>query len=160
MVYWIEYGHESKKIYPDYCKREVWEVKGRCTLNWLFVICVCTILTGCGSGSLFNGNKVSYADSFYMDYAILNKQEDTVMELLSGDELQVEIAQTKGSVDVIIGMDGEEPIYEGNDLTEISFTLNIGKTGDYHISVTGNKAEGYVSFERQEKSRRTTETQK
>lgn len=126
-------------------------MKGRCILNWLLVICVCVILTGCGSGSVFDGNKVSYADSFYMDYSILNQQEDTVMELLSGDELQVEIAQTKGSVDVMIGMDGEEPIYEGNGLTEISFTLNIRKTGDYHISVTGNKAKGYVSFERQEK---------
>jgi len=126
-------------------------MRERNALNWLLVICVCAILTGCGISGIFNGNKVSYADSFRMDYSILNKQEDTVMELLSGDELQVEIAQMEGSVDVMIGMDGEEPIYEGSDLTEISFTLNIGKTGDYHVSVTGNKAKGYVSFERQEK---------
>ena len=72
------------------------------------------------------------------------------MKLISGDELQVEIAQTKGSVDVRIGKEGEEPIYEGNNLIEISFALMIGKTGDYYISVTGNRAKGYVSFERQE----------
>lgn len=86
-----------------------------------------------------------------MEYSILNKKEDTVMELLSRDQLQVEIAQAKGSVDVMIGMDGEEPIYEGHSLMEIRFTLNSEKTGNYYISVTGKKATGSVSFEKQEK---------
>lgn len=123
---------------------------GRLVLSTMLVICVCVMLTGCGISNILNKNKVSYADSFRMDYSILNKQEDTVMELLSGDKLQVEIAQTHGSVDVTIGIDGEEPIYEGTNLTKISFTLNIGKAGDYHISVTGNEAEGYVLFERRD----------
>ena len=122
----------------------------RCVASWLFIICICAILTDCSSDSVFDGNKVSDADRFYMEYSILNKQEDTVMKLFSGDQLQVEIAQTKGSVDVRIGMDGEKPIYEGNNLIEISFALMIEKTGDYYISVMGNRARGYVSFERQE----------
>ena len=122
----------------------------RCVVSWMFIICVCAILKDCSSDSVFDGNKVSNVDRFYMEYSILNKQEDTVMKLLSRDQLQVEIAQTKGSVDVMIGMDGEEPIYEGNNRTEIRFTLMIGKTGDYYISVIGNRAKGYVSFERQE----------
>ena len=122
----------------------------RCVASWLFIICICAILTDCSSDSVFDGHKISDMDRFYMEYSILNKQEDTVTKLISGDELQVEMAQTKGSVDVRIGMDGEKPIYEGNNLTEIRFTLMIGKTGDYHIFVTGNRAKGYVSFERQE----------
>lgn len=122
----------------------------RCVVSWMFIICVCAILTDCSLDSVFDGNKVSNADRFYMEYSILNKQEDTVMKLLSGDQLQVEIAQTKGRVDVMIGMDGEEPIYEGNGLIEIGFTLTIRETGDYYISVIGNRAKGYVSLERQE----------
>ena len=122
----------------------------RCVVSWMFIICVCAILTDCSPDNVFDRNKVSNAGRFYMEYSILNKQEDTVMKLRPGDQLQVEIAQTKGSVDVMIGMDGEEPIYEGNGLIEIGFTLTVGKTGDYHIFVTGNKAKGYVSFERQE----------
>ncbi len=122
----------------------------RCVASWLLIICICAILTECSPSSVVDGNKVSDADCFYMEYSILNKQEDTVMKLRSGDQLQMEIAQTKGSVDVIMGMDGKEPIYEGNGLIEIGFTLMIEKTGDYHIFVTGNRARGYVSFERQE----------
>ena len=122
----------------------------RCVASWVLIICVCAILTDCSPSSVFDGNKVSDVDRFYMEYSILNKQEDTVMKLFSGDQLHVEIAQTKGSVDIMVGMDGEEPIYEGNNLTEIRFTLMIGKTGDYHIFVTGNRARGSVSFERQE----------
>ncbi len=103
------------------------------------------ILTGCKS---FNGNITSDVDSFYMDYSIFNRQEDAFINMSEKDKLQVEIRQTEGNVDVTIGIDGEEPIYQGNALTKISFTLNINKSGKYRISVTGNNAKGYVSFER------------
>lgn len=116
--------------------------------NFLIIMTVSLafiILAGCKS---FNGNITSDSDSFYMDYSVFNRQEDAFINLSDKDKLQVEIAQTEGNIDVTIGMDGEEPIYQGNALTEISFTLNINKKGRYRISVTGNNAKGYVSFER------------
>lgn len=126
-------------------------MKEKCILKWLTTICICAILTGCKADSTFEGNKVANTDSFQMDYSILDKQEDAVLELDSGDILQVKILQTTGNVDVTVGQEGAEPIYEGSTLTDVDFTLNIDKSGDYQVSVTGHNAKGTVSFVRKAK---------
>lgn len=120
-------------------------MRGRIILVFLTVSLAFIFLGGCKS---FNGNITSDIDSFYMDYSVFNRQEDAFLNLSEKDKLQVEIVQAEGSVDVTVGIDGEEPIYQGNALTEIGFTLNIIKTGKYRISVMGNNAKGYVLFER------------
>lgn len=81
-----------------------------------------------------------------MDYSILNRQEVSTIELSKCESLRVSIAQNEGTVDVTVGIDGEEPIYEGRGLSHIEFTLNISQPGTYQISVTGHKACGTVSF--------------
>lgn len=63
-----------------------------------------------------------------------------------GDVIQVEISHETGTVDIVFGQDGAEPIYEGNGLSNSSFTLNITESGTYQISVTGNHAWGSVAF--------------
>ena len=110
------------------------------------VICLSSLLIGCNGGSTFNGNKVTNADSFQMEYSILNQQEDSSLMLLAGDSIQVAISQKSGTVDVIVGMDGNEPVYEGNNLTNMGFTLNVNETGTYKISVIGHNACGSVVF--------------
>lgn len=106
------------------------------------------LLTGCGTGGVFEGSRVSNASEFQMAYSVLNRKETAVLELKTGDQLRINLSHTKGSVDVTVGMDGKEPIYRGNGQQNADFVLEIAETGNYHISVSGHQAKGNVSFTR------------
>ena len=104
------------------------------------------LLTGCGTGSVFNGSRVSDASGFRMEYSILNREESAGLNLTEGDHLQVSLSHTEGSVDMNVGMDGHEPIYRGNEQQNADFVLDILETGNYHISVLGHQAKGNIAF--------------
>ena len=106
------------------------------------------LLTGCGTGSVFDGSRVSDASGFRMEYSILNREESADLTLTEGDRLQVTLSHTEGTVDVAVGMEGKEPIYRGNGQQNAEFVLEIAETGNYHISVSGHRAKGNVSFTR------------
>ena len=114
--------------------------------------CVCMLaamlflLTGCRTGSVFDGSRVSDASGFRMEYSILNREESAGLNLTEGDRLQVSLSHTEGTVDVTVGMNGKEPIYRGNGQQNADFVLEIAETGSYHISVSGHQAKGNVSF--------------
>ena len=116
--------------------------------------CVCMLaamiilLTGCRTGSVFDGSRVSDASGFRMEYSILNREESAGLDLTEGDRLQVSLSHTEGSVDMTVGMDGHEPIYRGNGQQNAEFVLEILEKGNYHISVTGHQAKGSISFTR------------
>ena len=56
--------------------------------------------------------------------------------------------RTKGSVDVTVRLEGQEPVYRGNGQQNAAFLLEIAETGNYHISVSGHQAKGNASFAR------------
>ncbi len=106
------------------------------------------LLTGCGTGSVFDGSSVSDASGFLMEYRILNREESADLTLTEGDRLLVSLSHTEGTVDVTVGMEGQEPIYRGNGQQSAEFVLEILEKGNYHISVSGHQAKGNVSFAR------------
>ena len=106
------------------------------------------LLTGCGTGSVFDGSRVSDASEFQMEYSILNREESAGLNLTEGDRLQVSLSHTEGTVDVTVGMNGKEPIYRGNGQQNAEFVLEILEKGNYHISVSGHQAKGNISFTR------------
>ena len=106
------------------------------------------LLTGCGTGSVFDGPRVSDASGFRMEYSILNREESADLNLTEGDRLRVSLSHTEGSADVIVGMEGKTPIYRGNGQQNADFVLEIAETGSYHISVSGHQAKGNISFTR------------
>ena len=116
--------------------------------------CVCMLaamlflLTGCRTGSVFDGSRASDASGFRMEYSILNREESAGLNLTEGDRLQVSLSHTEGSADVIVGMEGKTPIYRGNGQQNADFVLEIAETGSYHISVSGHQAKGNISFTR------------
>ena len=83
-----------------------------------------------------------------MEYSVLDREETAELELEAGDQLQIALSHTKGAVDVIVRLEGKEPIYRGNGQQKADFVLEIPETGDYYISVTGHQAKGTVSFTR------------
>ena len=114
--------------------------------------CVCMLaamlflLTGCGTGSVFDGSRVSDTFGFRMEYSILNREESAGLNLTEGDRLQVSLSHTEGTVDVTVGMNGKEPIYRGNGQQNADFILEIAESGNYHISVSGHQAKGNIAF--------------
>lgn len=126
------------------------EGKGICTARRLLVmplaIVLCVALTGCRAESTFDGSRSSNDHCFQMDYLRLNRQESASLTLAEGDSLRVTVAQEAGTVDITVGIDGKEPIYKGNGLTEIAFVLHISEGGRYQIMVTGHHACGKISF--------------
>lgn len=58
------------------------------------------LLTGCRTGSVFDGSRVSDASGFRMEYSILNREESAGLNLTEGDRLQVSLSHTEGTVDV------------------------------------------------------------
>lgn len=116
------------------------------------VICLCGVLMGCHGESSFQGERLKQEDCFQLNYLILNRQEDNTLRLQENDRLVVEVEQEAGTVDIRVEMEGSEPIYEGNGLEKIDFTLNISESGSYQITVVGHHARGSVKFQRVEKS--------
>ncbi len=105
-------------------------------------------LTGCGTGVVFDGSRVTNASGFRMEYVILNQEETADLNLTEGDRLQVSLSHTNGCVDVTLSLTGKEPVYRGNGQQNAAFILVIPETGNYHISVLGHQAKGNVSFTR------------
>ena len=105
-------------------------------------------LTGCGTGSVFDGSRVANASEFQMEYSVLNREESADLPLTEGDCLRVSLSHTDGSVNVTVGMEGQEPIYRGNGHQNADFILEIAESGNYHISVSGHQAKGSISFTR------------
>ena len=117
------------------------------TINLAAILmAICLLLSGCGEKGAFDGSKTSDETLFQMEYSILDKEESAELKLAEGDQIQVHISHTAGNVDVILGQNGEEPIYKGTEQENADFILTVPETGCYHVSVTGHRAKGEVSF--------------
>ena len=104
------------------------------------------LLTGCRTGSVFDGSRVSDTFGFRMEYSILNREESADLNLTESDRLQISLSHTEGSVDMTVSMEGQEPIYRGNGQQNAGFVRGIAETGNYHISVSGHQAKGNIAF--------------
>ena len=104
------------------------------------------LLTGCGRKNTFDGSRISNETEFRMEYSILDREESAELKLREGDQIKVHISHTAGNADVIVGQEGEEPIYKGTAQENADFILTVPETGCYHISVTGHRAKGEISF--------------
>ena len=112
----------------------------------VILLAMCLLLTGCGQKKAFDGSRTSDETVFRMEYSILDREESAEMMLTEGDQIQVHISHTAGNVNVIVSQKGEEPIYKGTAQENADFILTVPETGCYHISVTGHRAKGEISF--------------
>ena len=120
-------------------------MKGKQAIPAILLV-MCLLFAGCEGKSTFDGSRTSGETEFRMEYSILDKEESAELKLAEGDQLQVSISHTTGNVDVIVGRNGEEPIYKGTGQENADFVLTIPQTGAYQISVRGHRAKGKISF--------------
>ena len=122
--------------------------KRKATAGICMLAAMLFLLTGCGTGSVFDGSRAADASGFRMEYSMLNREESADLTLREGDCLLVSLSHTEGTVDVTVGMEGQTPIYRGNGQQNAEFVLEIAETGNYHIFVSGHQAKGNISFTR------------
>lgn len=107
---------------------------------------LCLSMSGCREGDRFEGSRSSNDDAFRLEYTVFDGCDVACLELESGDSILVSVRREAGEVDIIVGIDGKEPIYVGKGLGSIDFSLNITEQGSYRITVNGHNACGSVSF--------------
>ncbi len=103
------------------------------------------------TGVKFDGERtVSAAPArFSLRFNVLNAAESQTLAFREGDTLAVSWLIESGSVDVLIAMAGEEPLYQANGRGNgdaAAFDLTIPKSGGYTITVTGKNAKGWLNF--------------
>ena len=114
------------------------------------ILIVCTLvflisLTACGTE--FDGSRTGNDSEFIMEYSVLNTTDAQDLTIEAGDTISAKIVVDKGSLSIKIQKDGEEPIYESNEIsTSNEFDVEIDEIGTYTVEVTGKKAKGRVSF--------------
>lgn len=86
-------------------------------------------------------------DCFSMGFYPLNSSETEVFELQKDNVIDVSLVVVKGSLDIDIGQEGKDPIYEGHCVELDSFQVTVPEDGTYFITVSGQKAEGSISFQ-------------
>ena len=123
-------------------------------LKTIAAACLLVLLTltlsGCGtvSESVFDGSRTADENIFRMNYTTLNREDSADLVLAEGEQLHIEYAHTQGTVDIVVGMDGQTPLYRGSGQKNGEMLLPISEAGTYHISVTGHKAKGSIAFVR------------
>lgn len=110
------------------------------------LLCLCLVSCTYDYEGSFYGRVVE-DDSYVLELQGLN---DTVTEeyvLCKGDTISVKISRLSGELELVIGRENAEPIYEGSDITISSFELTVPEDGAYFFAVTGKGAVGRLSFE-------------
>jgi len=93
---------------------------------------------------VFDGDCVKEDDRFTVDFLEMNRTETHTLELSKGDVLNVDFSLERGRTDLVIGIDGEEPIYRGDDITSGVFELIVPQDGVYTVTVSARHARGTV----------------
>ena len=94
----------------------------------------------------FSGTSISFGKRFELDFKLLNTTYESWMTLEEGDRIKTSFAITEGKVDIYVRFEDNSIIYQGNDIKNNDFILEINKSGKYYFEVTGSHAAGYVHF--------------
>ena len=99
----------------------------------------------------FDGDRVVSTNpaSCFLRFNTMNTEDAQNLTLREGDTLSVSWLIESGGVDLVIVMEGEEPLYQANGRGNgdaAAFDLTIPKSGEYTITVTGKNARGWLRF--------------
>ena len=101
------------------------------------------------SETRFDGDRISDPGCFALQFERMNMTDSETISLTEGDALHVSWQIESGRIDVSIGMEGEEAIYQANDRSagdEADFYVEIPQTGAYIIALTAREAKGRIGF--------------
>lgn len=120
------------------------------------IVALCAILlvfmlASCGSidSATFSGSKTGDENHYDISFGILNTTYTHDLVMAQGERIRVHVEKESGTITVKIQKGQETPVYEGNGEVATDFSVTIPEDGTYTVSVTGKKAKGHVTFQRQ-----------
>ena len=91
--------------------------------------------------------KVTQEDDLYsLGMSYMSEEQSATYTLAAGDAIDVTVVHISGDLRLRIAY-GEAVIYEGHNPEMGDFRVNVLMDGEYTITVTGQRADGSVSFE-------------
>ena len=105
------------------------------------------MLFGCNA-EVFDGNSVKNQDNFFLRFTRMSKTDAHIITAEAGDVISVELEIEKGRADIVIGAEGDEPIYFGNDVDSGKFELPVSAAGQYKVTVEARGAAGEIAVQR------------
>lgn len=106
----------------------------------VLILCMCC----CSGRSEYSSVKNN--GSWTVEFHPLNTTLEEEFILNSGDSITVDSDIISGSIAVKIGKENSTPVYEGNSSELGYFEVTVHEDGVYIISLSGNRAEGDISF--------------
>lgn len=106
----------------------------------VLILCMCC----CSGRSEYSSVKNN--GSWTVEFHPLNTTLEEEFILNSGDSIVVNSDIISGSIAVKIGKENSTPVYEGNSSELGYFAVTVHEDGVYIISLSGNRAEGDISF--------------
>lgn len=85
-----------------------------------------------------------------MEYKVLNKTESQKLKLAEGDIVYFEVVNQSGSISISLKKEGDEPVFEGKNISTSTFQVGVEESGIYTVSVTGRNAKGSISITKEE----------
>lgn len=84
-------------------------------------------------------------DLFSLGMSYMSGEQSAAYTLAAGDAIEVTVAHISGDLRLRIAC-GEDAIYEGHNPEMGQFRVNILTDGEYTITVSGQRADGSVTF--------------
>lgn len=121
--------------------------KSRIIIAAVFIIAIIGIaaFTINNNQEYFTGSRVKNPDYYTLEFSRMNQTDTHSIYLEEDDAFDVVFDIQKGKVDLIIGIEGKEPIYTGNSLKSGRFQVEAEEAGDYKITVKAKNAKGAIS---------------
>lgn len=121
-------------------------------LSWILCAVLVVLLTAMLLPWLLPTQESRYTrrveeDFFSLGMEPLNCTIAEPFTLQKGDTIDVSVDRISGELEITIGQENREPIYEGRNPQLGSFRVTVPEDGDYLLSVTGKQAQGNISFQ-------------
>lgn len=121
-------------------------------LSWILCAVLVVLLTAMLLPWLLPTQESRYTRRVEEDFFSLGMEplNCTIAEsfcLQKGDTIDVSVDRVSGELEITIGQELREPIYEGRNPQLGSFRVTVPEDGSYLLSVTGKQAQGNISFQ-------------
>jgi hypothetical protein len=149
----IEKRLSMLQLFKDYKALERLEDRGlmpnmKKTVLFILLYALIISMAGCDNNRTFSGSKTSNDNQFLVDFDFLNTTVSSKMPLSDGDTIETAIDIKKGAVDIIVKSENGTIAYQGNNVENCNFIIEIEEPGTYIFYIKGYKAEGSVYFKK------------